>query len=97
MDMTLDADSLTNFAQDAAGFLKQLKQTGRPLALTVDGRPELVVQDARSYRRLLDLVDRLETIRAVKTALAEADRGEGQDADQFFDELKRELRIGIEE
>ena len=57
--------------------------------LTINGKAELVVQDAASYQRLFDLAERLETIQAVKDGLASADRGEGSPMDDVFDHWKR--------
>ena len=46
--------------------------------LTVNGKAEIVVQDAKSYQQLLDLAERLETIEAVKEGPASVDLGEGR-------------------
>jgi len=35
--------------------MKQLKTSKRPIVLTVDGKMQAVVQDARAYERLLDI------------------------------------------
>jgi len=91
MDLDRDIHPLTDFKRSTGEFLSQLKETGRPVVLTINGKAELVVQDARSYQRLHDLAERLETIRAVKEGLASADRGEGQLMDAFFDELENAL------
>lgn len=49
-----DIDSLTSFKRNSADFLKRLKDSGRPLVLTVNGKAEVVVQDAGSYQRLVE-------------------------------------------
>ena len=70
----------------------QLRESGHPLVLTVNGKAEIVVQDAKSYQRLLELADRLETIEAVKEGLASMERGEGKPVDEVFDEMEKDLR-----
>ena len=60
--------------------------------LTVNGKAEIVVQDAKAYQRLLDLAERLETIEAVREGLASIDRGEGRPMDDVFDDLEKKLR-----
>ena len=60
--------------------------------LTINGKAELVVQDAASYQRLFDLAERLETIQAVKEGLTSVDRGEGSPMDDVFDALDKDLR-----
>ena len=92
MDLSRDIHPLTDFKRNTPEFLRRLKETGHPLVLTVNGKAELVVQDARSYQRLFDLAERLETIQAVKEGLESADRGEGRPTDEAFDELERQLR-----
>ena len=52
-----DIESLTNFHRNSKTILKRLKRSGRPAVLTVNGKAELVVQDAASYQRLLGAVE----------------------------------------
>jgi len=64
-----DIRSLTDFQRNVKVHLKQIKKSGRPLVLTINGRAELVVQDAESYQKLLELVERAETIVGIKQGL----------------------------
>lgn len=57
-----DLHPLSDFQKNAEEHLRRLKQTGQPEVLTVDGQAELVVQDAASYRELLEAVDRAEAV-----------------------------------
>lgn len=93
MDISRDIQSLSRFKRNTPEFVRQLKETGEPIVLTVNGRAELVVQDAASYQRLLDLVDRLEAIEAVRQGLAEMRAGKGRPASEFFAEMEREFNI----
>jgi PHD/YefM family antitoxin component YafN of YafNO toxin-antitoxin module len=77
LDINQDIDSLTNFKRNTAAFLRQLKKRGAPIVLTINGKAELVVQDAKSYQKLLDLADRLEAIEAIKEGMAELGKGKG--------------------
>lgn len=54
-----DIESLTDFARNTKAHLKRLKRTGRPELLTVNGRAEVVVQNATSYQRLIDELEDL--------------------------------------
>jgi PHD/YefM family antitoxin component YafN of YafNO toxin-antitoxin module len=94
MNLSQDIHSLTDFKRNTPEFLRQLKESGHPLVLTINGKAELVVQDAVSYQRLLDLAERLDTIHAVKESLASADRGQGRPIDDVFDALEKDLRRG---
>ena len=93
MDLSRDIHPLTDFKRNTPEFLRQLKQTGNPLVQTINGKAEIVVQDAKSYQPLLDLAERLETIQAVKEGLPSMERGEGRPMDQVFDELEKNLRL----
>ena len=91
MDLNRDIHPLTDFKRNTSEFLAQLKQTGEPVVLTINGKAELVVQDAKSYQRLYELAERLETIQAVREGLASADRGEGRPMEEVFDELEEAI------
>jgi len=80
-------DSLSNFKRNTADFLRQLKKSGNPLVLTVNGKAEVVVQDAASYQRLLEISERLETIEALRPAIEEMRAGKGEPAELVFDQL----------
>ena len=43
--------------------------------LTVNGRAELVVQDAESYQEMLDRLERAETITGIRRGMKDADEG----------------------
>jgi len=91
MDLIRDIHPLTDFKRNTVEFLAQLKETGRPVVLTINGKAELVVQDAASYQKLIDLAERLETIEAVREAFRSIERVEGQPMDDVFDALQKEI------
>ncbi|WP_233578159.1 hypothetical protein [Tautonia sociabilis] len=59
--------------------------------LSINGGAELVIQDAASYRKLLDLTERLDTIQAIKEGLASMERGEGKALEDAFEALEGEI------
>jgi len=93
MDLTRDIDSLTHFKRNTTEVIQQLKTTGEPMVLTVNGKAEVVVQDAASYQRMLELVDRAEAIVGVKKGLESMTRGEGIPADEAVKRLRRKHKI----
>lgn len=82
-----DINSLSNFKRDTTQFLEKLRKTRKPIVLTINGKAELVVQDAESYQQLLELAERLETIEALKPAVAEMKAGAGEAAETVFARL----------
>jgi hypothetical protein len=61
-----DIHSLTDFKSQILECVSRLNETGNPTVLTFNASAKLVVQDAASYKRLLEIADRLETIPAVR-------------------------------
>ena len=82
-----EINSLSNFKRNTSEFIKQLKETGKPIVLTINGKAELVVQDAGSYQKILEITERLETIEALKPAIEEMKAGKGELAEKVFAEL----------
>ena len=88
-----DIHSLTDFQRHAKEHIERLKETGRPEVLTVNGKAEIVVQDAAAYQKLLELVDRLEAVEGIQKGLESMNRGEGQPAQEAFTRLRKKHNI----
>jgi PHD/YefM family antitoxin component YafN of YafNO toxin-antitoxin module len=82
--------SLSHFQRNAKSFVRRLKKTRQPAVLTVNGRAELVVQDAASYQDVLERLDRLETIEVVRARLK---RGKTRPAAEVFEDVRRKLKL----
>ena len=91
INLTKDIHSLTEFRRNTTEFLQQIKKTKHPLVLTVNGKAELVVQDAESYQELLDAAELVETLKGIKLGLEQMQQGEGKKAEDFFNELFNKL------
>jgi len=74
-----------------------MKRTKAPVVLTVNGKAELVVQDAESYQELLEVKDRIEAIEGIRRGLASMKRNAGKPAERFFEEFFSEKGIPEEE
>ena|SRR5690242_20082058 len=88
-----DINSLTSFKRDTARFIKQMKKTGHPVVLTVNGKAELVVQDARSYQKLLELLDRFEAVEGIRRGLEDMKAGRGRPAEEVLEEIRQKYHI----
>lgn len=80
--------TLADFLQDHEAYVQRLKATRMPQVLTVDGRAEVVLPDARSYAELMARLDRAETIAAIREGIASAQRGELKPAERVFAEIR---------
>ena len=87
--ITQDIQPLTTFRNNSVASLKQLKKTGRPIVLTVNGRPEVVVQDAASYQRLLDLAARADVTEAIRQGRADVAAGRTLPVEEAFAKFRK--------
>ncbi len=81
--------SVTEFQRNLKGYVGRLKARKTPLVLTVNGRAELIVQDAGSYQALLDRLERAETVAAIRQGMEEFKRGEGIPLEQAERQLRK--------
>ena len=93
LDISSDIQPLSSFKRDSVSLIGQLKRTGRPVVLTINGKSEVVVQDAKSYQHMLDLVDRAEAVVGIRKGLASMARGEGIPAEKAFEKLRKKYNI----
>lgn len=75
LDLAKNIDSLSNFKRRTAAFLRRMKKSGAPVVLTINGKAELIVQDAVSYQRLHQLAEHAEALEFLRRSLAEVDAG----------------------
>jgi len=66
---------LTDFLRNAKSHIAKLKESGEPEVLTVNGRAEVVVVDAKCYQALLDRLERAEVVQSLRDALEEVRQG----------------------
>ena len=85
--------SVTEFQRNAKEYVGKLKDSKTPLVLTVNGRAELVVQDAASYQDMLDRLEELETIAAIRIGLQDLENGKVQPARKALKDLGKKLGI----
>ncbi len=86
LDLAHDIRSLSDFKRKTSELLNRLKKTGHPLVLTINGRAELVVQDASAYQQLLE---RVETVEALQRSFADVNAGRSKPARDVFRRLRR--------
>ena len=90
LDLANDIRSLSDFKRNTVALLDRLRETGNPLVLTVNGKAELIVQDAAAYQALLE---RVEAIEGMQRGLADVKAGRTGPARKVFDRVRRKLAI----
>jgi prevent-host-death family protein len=92
-DIAEDIQAMTTFRRNPGQFMKHLKKTKRPIILTVNGKAEAVVQDARAYQELLDLAAEATAAEGIRQGLEDVRRGRTRPAKEVFDETRAEHGI----
>jgi PHD/YefM family antitoxin component YafN of YafNO toxin-antitoxin module len=64
-----------------------MKDTKSPLVLTVNGKAELVVQDAASYQNLMERLEEADTVIGIQRGLEQMRQGLGRPVNEVFSEI----------
>jgi prevent-host-death family protein len=88
MDITKDIQPMTTFRNHSAEIMQHLKDTQRPVILTVNGKAAAVVQDAVAYQRLLDLAAEASAAEGIRQGLEDLRNGRTRAARAVFDEMR---------
>ncbi|MGH6858138.1 MAG: type II toxin-antitoxin system Phd/YefM family antitoxin [Methylocella sp.] len=88
MDILNDILPMTTFRNHSADIMHYLKETKRPVILTVNGKAAAVVQDAEAYQHLLDLAAKASAAEGIRQGLEDLKRGQTRPASEAFDELR---------
>lgn len=91
LDVNRDINSLSNFKRNTSEFLAQLKETGHPVVLTINGKAELVVQDTASYQRLIEMAEKAERMDILRASVKEMKAGKGIPAEDVLAEMRQIL------
>jgi prevent-host-death family protein len=83
LDISRDIHSLTDFKKNTSEFINQLKETGDPLVLTINGKAELVVQDAAAYQRLRQIAEEARVLEGIRQGIEDMNAGRTISLDQF--------------
>jgi prevent-host-death family protein len=88
--MANDTRSLSDFKRNTSELLDRLKKIGDPLILTMNGKAEVVVQDAEAYQELLD---RVQAVEGLHRGLSDVKAGRTKPAREVFNRLRRKHGI----
>jgi prevent-host-death family protein len=88
MDITKDIQPMTTFRNHSAEIMQHLRETGRPVVLTVNGKAAAVVQDAQAYQHLLDLAAGASASEGIRQGLEDVASGRTRPATAAFDAIR---------
>ncbi len=93
VDIAEDIQSLTDFKRASAKVIRRMKKTRKAVVLTINGKAELVIQDAASYQRLLDMQAQYETRLAIDQALEDVREGRHRPVTDVFAAVRAKLGL----
>jgi prevent-host-death family protein len=93
MDITKDIQPMTTFRNHSAEIMQHLKETKRPVVLTVNGKAAAVLQDAEAYQRLLDIAAEANAEEGIRQGLEDVRNGRTMPAEQAFDIVRAKYGI----
>src|SRR5580698_1979014 len=93
MNLSKDIRSLSDFKRKTSELVERMKESGKPMVLTVNGKAKLVVQDAASYQKLLEALDHAQAVQGTRRGLEDVEHGRRQPASQAFADIRRKHRI----
>ena len=87
--ITIDSiHPVSEFSRKPAEYIKRLKETRKPEVLTVNGKAEVVIQDAKAYEEMLEL---LESIKQISKSVKDIEERKTKPLDEAFSDIKKRL------
>lgn len=88
-----DIHSVTDFTRNAKAYIHQIRTTKSPMALTVNGDAQVVVQDAEAFQSMVDELERGRFVAAMRESEADAREGRVEELDEAFAGVRAELGV----
>jgi PHD/YefM family antitoxin component YafN of YafNO toxin-antitoxin module len=93
MNLKQDIRPLSDFKRNTSRIRDHLRRSRRPVVLTINGKAEMVVQDAEAYQRMLDLVERMEANEGIRKGLAAVEAGRSKPARAVISAIKERRAV----
>ncbi len=90
ISITEDIRSITDLKRNTTAVLKQIHTTKRPVVLTVNGKAEAVIVDAKEYEKITNAFNLLKLLTPAEEDIKE---GRYTEAKNFFKEFKSAKEI----
>jgi len=83
-----DIHSITDFQRNTKSYVEQVTQSKNPIALTVNGMAQVVVADADSYQAMIDELEEMRFVNAIREGEQAIAEGQTRPASEFFSEIR---------
>lgn len=84
---------VSDFVRNYKTFLTRIKTTGQPEVLTVNGKPECVLVDAKSFQEMTDALEQVRFVKAVQAGIDSMNSGTGKPSDEAFRDIRAKLGL----
>ena len=88
-----DIHTLTAFKRDSSVLFNRLEKTGRAQILIVDGQPKAALLSIALFERLAELIDREETVEAIREGLADMQAGRTMSLEESERQIRKRLGL----
>ncbi len=90
ISITQDIRSITDLKRNTNSILEQIHKTKRPVILTVNGKAEAVLMDAKEYEKINNAFSLLKLLAPAEEDISNS---KFKEARAFFKEFKRDKEI----
>ncbi|OEU62545.1 MAG: prevent-host-death protein [Desulfobacterales bacterium S5133MH16] len=90
LSITEDIRSITDLKRNTNSVLKQIHKTKRPVVLTVNGKAEAVLMDAKEYEKITNAFNLLKLLIPAEEDIS---NNRYKESRAFFKEFKRDKKI----
>ena len=90
LSLTEDVKTVSEVKQNLRAVLGQIRDTGRPVVVTVNGKPDAVLIDVETYERKLKV---LNLVGLLAEGEQDVQQGRTRPASAFLKELRRAKKI----
>jgi PHD/YefM family antitoxin component YafN of YafNO toxin-antitoxin module len=88
MNLKQDIRPLSDFKRNTAKIRDHLRRSQRPVVLTINGKAEMVVQDAEAYQKMQDMFERMEANEGIRKGLVAIEAGRSKPAREVISGIK---------
>jgi len=96
MTRTTDITNFTEYRNNHKVFHTRVHQTGRPLFITNNGKPDVVLLSAETYDEIQDLIEMRESLIAIDKSEQEFAQGKGAQARPAIREIAARHGLGLD-
>ncbi len=83
-----DIRSMTEFRTEIASFLRQVRETKRPLIITQHGKGTAVLLDVAEYEAM---IEKIELLQDIQTSINQIENGEGIPQDRAKEMISEKI------